>query len=222
MAILSATGKRLRDYPVDEWPEPARAANTTPVRACGRRHLIFEKGTQSAWLYETLARHVEEIVVTGVARSRGPKDDRRDAYALAEKLRIGAVDQPVFKAPTLQRRVRTLAGSAAHVRDVVRVQARIKFVYRSRAVATPGTAVYSVTHRDELLARLPEASRSAITKLYTHYDFLLELKKEAEKELVTESHTHRISRALETAPGLGPVRVARLLPVVVTPHRFRT
>jgi len=27
---------------------------------------------------------------------------------------------------------------------------------------------------------------------------------------------------LQTAPGLGPIRVARLLPIVVTPHRFRT
>ena len=32
----------------------------------------------------------------------------------------------------------------------------------------------------------------------------------------------RVARVLETAPGLGAIRVARLLPVVVTPHRFRT
>ncbi len=220
VAIVSAAGKRLRDYPV----ETNGAALVEAIGSvAGRRHLIFEEGTQSAWLYETLVRHVDEIVVTGVARSRGPKDDRRDAYALAEKLRIGAVDQPVFKAPSQFTKLRELA--RAHgmlVRDVVRVQVRIKFVYRSRAVATPGTAVYSAAHRDELLARLPEASLSAIAKLYTHYDFLLELKKEAEKELIVESHKHRIARVLETAPGLGPIRVARMLPVVVTPHRFRT
>jgi hypothetical protein len=27
---------------------------------------------------------------------------------------------------------------------------------------------------------------------------------------------------LETAPGIGPIRAARLVPIVVTPHRFRT
>ena len=101
------------------------------------------------------------------------------------------------------------------VRDVVRVQARIKFVYRSRGVTTAGTAVYSAAHRDEWTARLAENSRCAIAKLYTYYDFLKELKKEAEKELVVESHKHRITRVLETAPGLGPIRVVRLLPVVV-------
>jgi len=35
-----------------------------------------------------------------------------------------------------------------------------------------------------------------------------------------ESHRHGISRILETCPGLGPIRIAQLLPVVVTPYRF--
>ncbi len=33
---------------------------------------------------------------------------------------------------------------------------------------------------------------------------------------------HPIVRILETAPGFAPIRSARLVPVVVTPHRFRT
>jgi len=45
--------------------------------------------------------HANEIVVNTVGRSRGMKNDRVDAYALAEKLRIGAVDKPVFKAPSI-------------------------------------------------------------------------------------------------------------------------
>jgi transposase len=220
LAIVSEAGKRLRDFPV----ETNGAALVEAVRAvAGRRHLIFEEGTQSAWLYETLARHVDEIVVTGVIRSRGPKSDRGDAYALAEKLRIGAVDKPVFKAPTEFTKLRELARvHAMLVGDVVRVQARLKFIYRSRAVATSGTALYSPARRDQWQDQLPEASRAVTTKLYAHYDFLLELKKEAEQELTAESHRHPIARILQTTPGFGPIRVARLLPIVVTPYRFRT
>jgi hypothetical protein len=48
------------------------------------------------------------------------------------------------------------------------------------------------------------------------------LKAEAEKALLQEAHRHPIARILETAPGLGPVRVALLLPIVITPWRFRT
>jgi transposase len=179
--------------------------------------------SQSAWLYETLARHVEEIVVTGVTRSHGPKSDRVDAYALAEKLRIGAVDKPVFKAPSEFTKLRELARiHAMLVRDVVHVQARLKFVYRSRAVATNGTALYSPAHREHWQCQLPVASRVVTVKLYAHHDFLLELKKQAGQELTAESHRTPITRILETTPGFGPIRVARLLPIVVTPHRFRT
>jgi hypothetical protein len=40
-------------------------------------------------------------------------------------------------------------------------------------------------------------------------------RRKAEQELVEESHTHRLARILGTAPGLGPIRVARFLPIVV-------
>ena len=46
--------------------------------------------------------------------------------------------------------------------------------------------------------------------------------KEAEADLLQEAKKHRIVRILETAPGFGPIRAARLAPIVVTPHRFRT
>jgi transposase len=51
---------------------------------------------------------------------------------------------------------------------------------------------------------------------------LTELKAEAKAAMVRESHRHKVAGILETAPGLGAVRVAQLLPIVITPHRFRT
>jgi hypothetical protein len=53
-------------------------------------------------------------------------------------------------------------------------------------------------------------------------DALLVLKAEAERAMLRESHRHRIARILETAPGFGPVRVGLMLPIVITPWRFRT
>jgi transposase len=51
---------------------------------------------------------------------------------------------------------------------------------------------------------------------------LLEQKKQAEADLLREAKGHAIVRILETAPGFGPIRAARLVPIVVTPYRFRT
>ncbi len=189
----------------------------------GRKHLCLEEGTQSAWLYEILSPHVEEIVVAGIGKSRGQKSDVLDAFRRAEELRTGTIKKRVFKAPRLYSRLRELARvHSMLVRDVVRVQSRLKVMYRARGVATPGRSVYSSRERDRWLRQLPVSSRWATEKLHEEYDLLLELKREAEQELLVESRKHRVSRILATAPGLGPIRVAQLLPIVVTPHRFRT
>jgi hypothetical protein len=107
-------------------------------------------------------------------------------------------------------------------RDLIQVQARLKSVYRSRGIRTPGRAVYGRTHREPWQQQLPASARATAARLYEQIDFLVALKERAEQDLIGESRKHPIARVLETTPGLGPIRVARLLPIVVTPHRFRT
>ena len=85
LAVISQSGKRLTDFPIET---NGKALVEAIRRIPGRKHLVFEEGIQSAWLYETLSPHVDEIVVTGIPESRGQKSDRRDAY-VAEKLRTG-------------------------------------------------------------------------------------------------------------------------------------
>ena len=78
LAVVSETGRKLKDYPLEtNGRSLVEAIRMIP----GQKHLVFEEGTQSAWLYETLSPHVDEAVVAGVSKSRGQKDDRRDAYA---------------------------------------------------------------------------------------------------------------------------------------------
>jgi transposase len=108
------------------------------------------------------------------------------------------------------------------VSDVVRTQARIKSLYRSRGVLVTGIDVYSSRRREEWLKQLPSSTKIRATRLYAHLDFLLEQKKQAEADLLREGKKHPIVKILETAPGFGPIRAARLVPIVITPHRFRT
>jgi transposase len=220
LAVISEQGRKLRDFPV----ETNGQALVEAVRMIpGHKHLVFEEGLQSAWLYETLSPHVDEIRVTGITESRGPKSDKRDAYGLAEKLRTRNLDKAVFKAPREFTRLREL--SRIHmtlVGDVVRGQARIKSVYRSRGVRVSGENVYGIRHREEWLKQLPSISQTRATRLYDHLDFLLEQKKQAESDLLREAKKHPVVGIIETAPGFGPIRAARLVPIVVTPHRFRT
>ena len=207
LAVISEKGRKLKDFPV----ETNGQALVEAIRMIpGHKHLVMEEGLQSAWLYETLSPHVDELVVTGVTESRGPKSDKRDAYGLAEKLRVGNLDKHVFKAPRQFTRLREF--SRTHmtlVGDVVLTQARIKSVYGSR-------------RRNEWLEQLPSSTQIRATRLYDHLDFLLEQKKQAEADLLREGKKHPIVKTLETAPGFGPIRAARLVPIVITPPRFRT
>lgn len=220
LAVISQTGRRLKDFPV----ETNGQALVEAIRMIpGRKHLVFEEGLQSAWLYETLRPHVDEVIVAGVTESRGQKSDKRDAYGLAEKLRTGSLDKQIFKAPREFTLLREL--SRAHItatRDLVRVQSRLKSLYRSRGVQTPGASVYSPAQRDAWEKRLPTCARRRATQLGEQVDFFREQKKRIEADLLRESRKHRIVRILETAPGIGPIRASRLVPIVVTPHRFRT
>jgi transposase len=220
LAVISHTGRRLKDFPVETNGEALVEAIR---RIPGHKHLVFEEGLQSAWLYETLRPHVDEVIVAGVTESRGQKSDKRDAYGLAERLRTGSLDKQIFKAPrefTLLREP-----SRAHItatRDLVRVQSRLKSLYRSRGVQTLGASVYSPAQRDAWEKRLPTSARRRAMQLNEQLDFFREQKKRIEADLLRESRKHKIVRILETAPGIGPIRAARLVPIVVTPHRFRT
>jgi hypothetical protein len=66
LAVISQTGKRLTDFPIET---NGQALVEAIRRIPGRKHLVFEGGIPSAWLHETLSRHVDEIVIAGISES---------------------------------------------------------------------------------------------------------------------------------------------------------
>ena len=97
LAVTSEAGKRLACHVVDT----NGAALVDAVRGvAGKRFLLMEEGTQSAWLYEVLHPHVEKLVVMGVNRENNlqrNKTDQDDAFLLAEKMRTNSYGTAVFK-----------------------------------------------------------------------------------------------------------------------------
>ena len=83
LAVISEQGRKLKDFPV----ETNGQALVEAIRMIpGHKHLVIEEGLQSAWLYETLSPHVDELVVAGITQSRGPKSDKRDAVSRQPRL----------------------------------------------------------------------------------------------------------------------------------------
>lgn len=67
------------------------------------------------------------------------------------------------------------------------------------------------------MSKLPAELRSIGELLGVELDCLVELKGEAEEAMVLEARRDPICRTLQTLPGLGPIRVAQMLPIVVRP-----
>ena len=221
LGVVGPSGKRLGSHVVETNP----GALIGVLQAIGpRRHVCFEEGRLSEWLYEVLEPHVEELVVTGVSKSRGSKNDKVDAFGLAEQLRIGALETRVYKGRGKFGRLGHVAWAYGFVvRDVVRVKNRLKSVLRSRGVGYgAGRSVYAKRDRAGWLGELSEAMRPLAELLYEEHDAPVALKAKAKKALLTEARKHREWRLIKTCPGLGPIRTAELLPVVVTPYRFQS
>ena len=218
VATIGPSGKRLQSHVV----ETNAKALIEVIRAVPKdRHLCLEEGPHSNWLYEVLAPHVQEIVVALVNESRGPKNDKLDAFGLAEQLRIGAIRTKVYKKRgSFGRLGYRVKAHTLLVADSVRVQSRIKALLRSRGVAVAGGDVYSTNERDEWLSKLPQSARSIAELLYLEYDGLEGLRQRAEREMILEARKHDVYRIIQTCPGIGEIRAAQILPVVVTPFRF--
>lgn len=191
----------------------------------GRLHVTFEEGTQAQWLYDVLRRRVDEVLVCDARESRllqdGSHADRIDAGKMSHLLRIGALKAVYHErhgTAALKELVRSYDGL---VDDSVRVMNRIKAIYRSRAIATSGQSIYRSPQREAFIEGLKDpGGAKRVRLLYEQLDTLMGLRRQAEKSMVTEARRHPAYRLLRTIPQLGPVRVAELIAIVDTPHRF--
>jgi transposase len=219
LGVVGASGKRLRSLVVETNGRAlVEAVKTIP----GRLHVCLEEGTQSAWLHELLRPHVEEVVVMVAPETRGPKSDARDAWRRAEELRVGANQTRVFKAPpALAFLSNAVRAQLIAVRDLSRAKNRLRAVFRSRGVRC-GRRVYCEAGRALWVKQLPTSHQRLAEWLGQQLDALASLHETAEQWLLEQAKTHPIIGVLKTVPGMGWIRTAQVVAVVVDPFRFRS
>jgi transposase len=220
LEVQNASGKRVRrDVVATNGHVLVQYLKQIP----GKRYLVIEEGEWSQWLYEILSPHVTQMVVYRREWRPGSKNDAVDAHDLTEKLRKGDIKRAVYKDAKRFTELRAAARTYTMLtRDVARVKNRLKSFFRSRGIACAGETVYKPNGREELAKLLPVPLQDSVSLLGSELDHLMELKAKAEKTMLEASRRCRISRILETVPGLGRIRTALLIPIVITPHRFRT
>ena len=224
VAVLNSAGRVLMES-IMETKAATIVAFLEGLR--GSIEVTFEEGTCARWLYDLLQPRVTKVVVCDPRKNAllkaGNKNDRMDARKLADLLRSGLLS-PVYHGEAGVRTLRELARSyLAITKDLSRVMNRLKAVYRSWAVPCAGSKVYAPRHRADWLEKLREPGvRRRAELLYQQLDQLQPLRQQARRDLLAESRKHPGSRWLQQIPCLGPIRVALLMALMQTPHRFRT
>jgi transposase len=220
IAVLGPSGKRLRHERLQTSAELLKNFIKEVPRP---RHLCMEDGTLSEWLFEELTPVVDKLVVVMPDRTPGNKSDLIDACKLADDLRRDAIRRPVYKAPGCFRALREAARTHYVLqRDKVRTKSRLNALCRGCGRAELAKSLYASKTRGEALKQLPEHLRPRAALFGQQLDSLIECSGQAEQSLREESSRVPIVQRLSTAPGIGLVRAAYIVAVVMTPHRFRT
>ena len=224
IAVRDATGKVV----VESIIETKATTIVEFIRGLkGTLWVAFEEGTSAAWLYDLLKPRVAKVIVCDPRKNAllnaGNKNDRVDARKLSDLLRAGLLT-PVYHGESGVRTLRELCrGYLTINKDLTRVMNRLKALYRSWAIPCAGDKVYSPRHRNTWLEKLSEAGvRRRAEQLYQQLDMLLQIRREVRRELLTESRKHPAQELLRQIPRMGPIRVALVIALLQTPHRFRT
>ena len=218
-AVMGPSGRRLQEQVLET---NGKVLVSFLKSIAGDRYLCFEEGALSEWLYEMLEPFTKETMVVQASEHQGPKDDSHDAWNLANEYRTGHLQKVVFKAPKcftgLRQAVRAYQTAT---QDLVRAKSRFKAVFRSRGVMVDNS-VYQPGLRPKWLRRLSGAYRKLAELRATQLDAVAEVHAQAEEWLSEEATKIDAVKRVSTVPGIGTIRAAQIVAIVVTPNRFRT
>lgn len=220
LVVIGPSGRRCKQLVVET---SAQAFKDAVKTIYGEKHVCLEEGEYSEWLYELCEPLAHELVVVQPEKRRGAKSDAKDAWALADALRRGDLKRPVFKPSGKYRSLReAVRCHEMAVGDLVRTKNRLRAVFRSRGIQACAEELYAGSTRSQWLGKLPIGIRQRATVLGDQLDRLIDTHEQAESWLLEEASKTPAVRLIATAPGIGQIRAAQIVAVVVTPYRFRT
>lgn len=221
IAVMGPSGKRLRHWQV----ETERQVLVQAIRSvAGPRHICFEEGTLSDWVYELLEPLATDIQVIQPLRSRGVKSDAHDAWTAADTMRLQPANVTrVFKSPRTFTALRKAVRAHGLIqRDMVRAKNRIHASYRARGLQGMTSAIYDPELRDEWLQQLPPPQRKMTEYFCIELDGLVDACRQAQQWMLDEAQHVPTVALVATAPGISTIRASQIVATVLSPQRFRS
>jgi transposase len=217
LVVMSAKGKHLVEKVLETH---GKLLVETIASIAGDLHVCLEEGMHAEWIHELLTHRVAQIVVMIPPERSGSKSDTRDAWWLADQLRLGIPQKKVFKSKLTGLR-EAVRAHQAFTKHATRAKLQMRFLARGRGLTVDRAQVLNEEERDELIAQLP-AERRLRAQLHGELvDLTEQLRQQAFEQLEQQARRCSEVRRLLDVPGLGVVRAAQIVAAVITPHRFR-
>ena len=193
----------------------------------GELHVHLEAGELAGWAREVIAPLVTRVFIGDPRRSAWiandpAKNDRLDAFKLAELLRMNHVHE-VYYDDAKPRRV--FKQVVQHYEDLTRRQAALKVKIKARlrvqGLIRKDTRVFAAAGREAILEGLADRQLQAILRqLYDLLEATEEQRREALKTMREMSRQFPEIALLKKTPGVKLINACRFSAYVQNPHRF--
>jgi transposase len=189
----------------------------------GQKQIAFEESNLSRWLYVCLKSEADRVVVCASQYFRkkpGAKTDAIDGRYLAEELRHNNLVEVYRNDVDELLSLRGLVSAYDDiVRDLVRCKNRFKALFRSQAILTSGSKIYSDA---ELIQQLssPWDQFSADALMY-QIGMLEECKKRYFESFNENVKKYKAIKLLTTIPGIDVVRANQIAAITCDAKRFK-
>jgi transposase len=197
------------------------------ARLKGELHVHLEAGELAGWAREVIAPLATRVIIGDPRRSswiaNDPcKNDRLDAFKLADLLRMNRVHEVYFEDAKPRRIFKQVV---QHYEDLTREQAALKVKLKARlrvqGLIRKDTRVFTASGRQEILDRIADKQLRAIIEQL--YDLLAAMQAQQQAALNTMRQMSRQFpeiALLKKTPGVKLINACRFSAYVQNPHRF--
>ncbi len=189
-------------------------------------NVVFEEGTQAAWLWSELEPICDDVFVCDPRRASKLgsqfKNDKNDARNLSQLALSNSLKRVWHGGKELQVLKEAVRAYQNLTEQSTRTKNQIKAVFRGRGIKI-GVSAYDPTSRSAAIKRLPLAiQRERVNHLGQLLDMITAKRAEALKTMIQEGRQNKMYKALRNIDGLGPIFSACVIAEIGDPHRFRT
>jgi transposase len=223
VCILSKSGKIVKE---DKIPTKIVEFRRVIKSVARPRKVVFEEGTQAAWLWSELNRDSDEILVCDPRQNKQLsgqfKCDENDTRNLALRAHANLLKPVWHGGHELQCLREAVRMYQSLVEDAVRLKNQIRAVFRGNGIKG-GRKAYSNKGRKAELEKLRfSLQKERVTRLGEVLDEVEKQRAAALKTMVKYARKNIMYKAVRSVDGIGPIFASMSIAEIGDPHRFRT